>query len=131
MTTTATQDSFLDFLQSEPGLNFEQRPAPGEWSNVGNTIGALALRLNLLSPEQILQIVDLQEIEQDERLFGELAVDLGYLTTAQVDRLLEIQRLHRNLELAEQLVVSGTMDLSTLVGGLDRYLQRKGTEAHD
>ena len=48
-----------------------EMPKPGAWSQSGNTIGALALRLNLLALDQVEKIIEIQRTERD--LFGELA----------------------------------------------------------
>ena len=93
------------------GLGFaladEEHPATREWADAGNTIGMLALRMGLLSVEQIDHILESQEQEGSGRRFGELAESLGLLSHDQVARLLAIQSLNRELELGERLVLAG------------------------
>ena len=116
-----TCDPFTEFLQSQLGLENHEIPQPGEWANVGNTTGALALRLGLLSVDQIDHILETQENEGHGKLFGEIAVELGYVESEQVDRLLLIQQLNRRLELGEQLVLSGRTDIDTLLTNLQDF----------
>jgi hypothetical protein len=78
----------------------------------------LALRMNLLSVEQIDRILELQEGEGNVRRFGELAESLKLLSHSQVARLLAVQTLNRELELGERLVMEGRLE----IGDLARYL---------
>lgn len=96
-------------------LNITQRniPEPGQWAGAGYTIGALALRLNLLDLTQIDHILEAQKSEN--ALFGQLAVQLGYISQSQVNRLVDLQKLHQSLELGELLVISGRLTLSELL----------------
>ena len=111
---------FIEYLATRLGLENRLRPKSNEWSRVGNTVGALALRLNLLSEAQIDKILEMQDVQGG--YFGELALQAGYLNPLQISRLLEIQSLHDQLFLAEQLVVAGTIDVPTLVGNLSAFL---------
>lgn len=113
--TTAICHPFADYLKTQLELGDHELPEPGEWGNVGNTTGALSLRLDLLTVDQIDHILELQENESQRKLFGELAVELGYLTQEQVERLLEVQQLNRQLEAGEQLVLAGKMSVTELV----------------
>lgn len=117
----ATCDPFTEFLQTQLGLEESEIPVPGEWANVGNTTGALALRLGLLSVEQIDHILESQETHGHGKFFGEIAVELGFADQEQIESLLEIQRLNRQLELGEQLVLSGRTDLNGLLGNLQQF----------
>ena len=87
---------------------------------MGNTIGAMTLRLGLMSDAEVDAVLETQDIEGG--YFGEIAVRDGYLTEEQVDRILELQQLHDQLYLAEQLVVSGKLDLPSLVKHLSKFL---------
>lgn len=107
---------FSDFLASRLKLAPGDAPKPSEWSGTGNTIGALALRLGVLSLHQIDNI--LQQQQSVPKLFGEIGVQLGYLTTEAVDRLIELQRLHLDLEQGELLVVAGKLDVAGLLSAL-------------
>jgi len=114
-------DCFLEFLKANLDLTDDDIPSPGEWADVGNTIGALALRLDVLSVEQLARILDIQENEQDGTLFGQLAVRLGYLSQEQVDHLLRIQEFNRCLETAERLVIRSRMSMQTLAAALSHF----------
>ena len=119
----ATQhESFVDFLASRIGLDPSAFPEPGEWDDAGNTIGMLALRMNLLTVEEIDQVLELQESEGNRRRFGELAESLGLLTQAQISRLLAVQALNRELERGERLVISGQLDIRRLVALLSEHV---------
>ncbi len=119
----ATCDPFTEFLQSQLELAENEVPEPGEWANVGNTTGALALRLGLLTVEQIDQVLETQENDQQGKFFGEIAVELGYVQQEEIDRLLQLQQLNRRLELGEQLVLSGRTDIATLLTTLQEFQQ--------
>lgn len=118
-------NSFVDYLQPTLGLDEDELPRSGEWSKMGSTIGALALRLQALNLDQVDDILALQEDSHEKRLFGELAVDLGYLTADQVNRLLEIQDIMRQIELAAQLTLTGKLDVPSLVDCLNDYVSQQ------
>jgi hypothetical protein len=127
MAMLATQNvPFVNYLRTRLGLNGSDVPEPGEWADAGNTIGMLALRMNLLTVEQIDQILELQEKEGSVRRFGELAEALGLLSHRQVSRLLAIQALNRELELGERFVLSGRMEVSELVRHLHEFVNGAG-----
>jgi hypothetical protein len=114
---------FVDHLAESLGLAACERPQSGPWSRVGNTIGALTLRLNLLSEKDVDRILEIQEVEGG--YFGEIAIRQGLLTPVQVSRLLELQRLHDQLQLAAQLVMSGRLDIPALVSNLATFLSER------
>jgi hypothetical protein len=122
MLATQTQPSFVDFLTERLHLAEHDLPVPGDWADAGNTIGMLALRMNLLSVEQIDQILELQEHEGNVRRFGELAESLDMLSHEQVNRLLEVQTLNRELELGERLVLEGRLEIGDLVRHLSNFI---------
>jgi hypothetical protein len=70
-------NDFLSFLEDRLKLEAGEMPVPGEWLYMANTIGAIALRSNVLSLEQLESILDKQEEMQDSdekhKLFGHLA----------------------------------------------------------
>ncbi len=84
----------------------------------------LALRLGLLSVEQIDQILESQENDQQGKLFGEIAIEFGFVQQVEIDRLLQLQQLNRRLELGEQLVLSGRIDIATLLTTLHDFQQQ-------
>jgi hypothetical protein len=122
MLATQTQHSFVDFLTDRLELSERELPVPGDWADAGNTIGMLALRMNLLSVEQIDRILELQESEDNSRRFGEVAESLKLLSQTQVSRLLDVQTLNRELELGERLVMEGRLEISELIRHLNDFV---------
>ncbi len=110
---------FIDFLTGKLGLENYECPKPGQWSRVGSTIGALALKLNLMTETDVDKVLEMQDVEGG--YFGELAVIAGCISHDHVRALLEIQHLHDQLQLGEQLVVDGKLDLSTLIRSLSDF----------
>ncbi len=109
---SGTREALAAYLAAELRIPEAELPPPGAWSECGQTIGAIALRLNALTIEQIDGIIDYQS--NDKLLFGEIAVRLGYLSETEVARLLEIQEFQRALELGELLVLAGRIDVRRL-----------------
>ena len=122
------RDEFVEFLQERLHLEETEIPQAGEWSNVGNTVGALSLRLNLLTVDQIDRILEVQESDSRGKRFGELAVELEFLTQPQADRLLQIQKLNKRLERGEELVLSGKVEMESLVELLHEFTQQTVVE---
>ena len=131
----AKTNDFLSFLKDRLKLEEGEIPVPGAWLYLANTIGAIALRSNVLSLEQLECILDKQEEMQNpdeqHKFFGQLAIELGYLTRHEVDRLLTLQQLNIQLSLAGQLVLGDRLDLDTLLDIMREYLlvqSRNGTD---
>ena len=122
---------FVDFLRARLALADEELPQPGEWADAGNTIGMLALRMGLLSVEQIDHILESQEQEGSGRRFGELAESLGLLSHDQVARLLAIQSLNRELELGERLVLAGRIPVRELVRQLYDFVESDPAQSEE
>ena len=118
---------FIQRLSQRLNLNESDLPTPNEWSNVGNTIGALALRLGLLTVSQLEEILAVQEELDEGKRFGQVAMELGFLVEVQVDQLLAIQEMHRSLELGEQLVLAGRLDLPALLHELRGFIGQEQT----
>ena len=117
---------FIEYLVDSLGLDENEKPRQGDWSRVGNTNGALTLRLNLMTESQINEVLQTQDVEGG--YFGEIAVRAGHLSPGQVETLLELQQLHEQLLLGEQLVIAGKLDVSILINSLADFLnQRKKT----
>ena len=118
-------NNFLSFLKDRLKLEAGEIPVLGEWLYLANTIGAIALRSNVLSLEQLECILDKQEEMQDSdeeyKLFGQLAIDLGYLTPHEVGRLLELQQINIQLSLAGQLVLADSLDVESLLDIMREY----------
>lgn len=112
---------FDAYLANEIGVDRSTFPQPGEWAGAGETFGAIALKLNLITMTTIDALIEAQQAE--ELRFGELAVKLGVLTRKQADRVLDIQRFHRCLETGERLVVQGKLNLPDLLRILGGYLE--------
>ena len=110
---------FIGFLTNKLGLENYDRPNTGQWSRVGSTIGALALKLNLMTESEVDKVLEMQDVEGG--YFGELAVKAGCLSHAHVSALLAIQHLHDQLQLGEQLVVDGKLDVSELIRSLSEF----------
>lgn len=105
-------DDLTAFLRNSLQLADEELPVLGEWTNMANTIGAVALRSNILSLEQIEMILYVQEMEFPDDKFGEIAVKLGFLDHKTVERLLTLQELYAQLSLLGQLYLKDRLDLS-------------------
>ncbi len=116
---------FDEYLSDQLQLDEAERPRTSQWSRVGNTIGAMTLRLNLMSEAEVDAVLESQDMEGG--FFGEIAVRDGYLTEDQVDQILELQQLHDQLNLAEQLVVAGKLDVASLVKHLSVFLSDRGS----
>ncbi|MFV2069138.1 MAG: hypothetical protein ACC645_19395 [Pirellulales bacterium] len=119
------EHEFVDDLADRLSLDPADRPRASDWLRVGNTIGALTLRLNLMSEGQVDKVLETQDLEGG--YFGEIAVRLGYLTEQQVDRLLELQHFHDQLFTAEQLVVAGRIDVPSLLTRFAQFLEETAT----
>lgn len=104
--------NFERFLLEKLGLDPEEHMSFSDWAGTGNTIGALALRLGVLSLDEIDRILDSQE--SNRRLFGEIAIELGFVSPQQVDRLIELQRFHQLLEVGEHAVMKGLLSIDDL-----------------
>ena len=125
----STMNRFIEHLKQHLDLAEYEVPQPGEWSGVGNTIGALALRLGVLTVGQLEQILTVQEEDENCKRFGEVAMELGFLDREQVDQLLVIQRVNRCLELGEQLVVAGRLELTELLDLLRAFVQHENADS--
>jgi len=101
------------FFARRLGLNPEELPPIGIYANAGATIGALALRMGVLSFDQIDEIIEAQS--SDKKRFGELAVHLGFVTEKQVESLVDLQSLHSAMALGELLLMAGIVDVPTLL----------------
>ena len=115
-----------DFLSGRLGVEPDDLPRSNGWAGSGNSIGALALRLGVLSLDEIEQVVDLQA--SDGQLFGELAKHLGFCTDKDIDRLLAMQRLHRCIDQAALLVIDGRFEVPDLLRHLADFAAEGGIE---
>lgn len=108
-------DDFLSFLKNRRQLTDEEIPVLGEWSNMANTIGSIALRSNILSLEKIELVLNMQESTHKEKLFGQIAVENGFLTLEEVERLLVLQRYYLHLAFASESMLRGQIDFETML----------------
>jgi hypothetical protein len=121
----STKNAFINHMKQRLDLAEYELPRTSEWSNVGNTIGALALRLGALTIDQLEEILTVQEEDGQSMRFGEVAVELGFLDAEQVDRLLAIQKMNQCIEMGEQLVLSGALDLAGLLDCLREFMHAR------
>ena len=124
--TGLVEREFVEYVAESLGLDPQERPQPSKWLRFGNTIGALALRMNLMSDAQVNETLEVQDVQGG--YFGEIAVEKRFLTSEQVSRLLEIQNLHDQLYLAENWVLEGKLDVPSLINRLALFLGRRGGE---
>lgn len=120
---------FVDYLTKSLGLAPHEVPKQSQWASISNTLGAMALRLNMLTADQVDRILEVQEEGSKRYRFGEMAVQEGLLTPDQVHVLLELQHANKRLELGEQLVVAGKLDVPALFRCLADFTsaERAGT----
>lgn len=112
---------FAEYLAHCADLSGDDLPRGGYWAGTGNTIGAIALRMNLLKLDQIDRILEMQK-EKGE-LFGQLAVRIGYLSQDQVGRLVQLQQVYQQLEIGGQFVVSGKLPMDRLLTAMVQFNQ--------
>ncbi len=122
--TGLVEREFIEYVAESLGLDPQERPQPSKWLRLGNTIGALALRMNLMSDAEVDETLEVQDVQGG--YFGEIAVEKRYRTSEQVSRLLEIQNLHDQLFLAENWVLEGKIDVPSLINRLATFLGRRG-----
>ena len=120
---------FGAFLVSKLQLQANETPRKGEWSRMGNTIGALALRLNLLTDAQVNEVLQTQDVEGG--FFGELAVRARFLTAEQVDSVLRIQQMHDQLQIGEQLVAAGRLEVRELINTMAEFLATRSVRSRE
>lgn len=82
-------------------------------------IGALALRYDLMGPEQVEAV--LRELGPEQK-FGEVAVQQGFLTRDQVDCLLQIQNLEEIVEIGGHLLLQGNLTADMLLKRMSAFL---------
>ncbi len=98
---------FIEYVSRKLNLSTEDRPAPGSWGQMGTTLGALSLKLNLMDMGKINNLLEIQE--QTGGLFGDVGIELGYLDKEQVNSLLKIQTWSRRTEILHRLFLAKTI----------------------
>ena len=119
--------AFVEHLKREFDLVSSDIPRLGVWAGSGNTLGAIGLRVGILSLDHIDQIISMQSY--DNRLFGQIAIALKFLTDEQVDRLLTMQRFYRCLDLGVMLVFENRMSFSDLLASMARHFESSSAPA--
>ena len=117
--------SLRDFIARRLGLSPHGGGRASDWSQCGNSIGAIALRLGLMSIDEVEQVVDLQGGGENAR-FGELGRLIGAIDDQQVERLLELQRAHRAIDEVGALLIAEGVDLPQLLRALAEVLEEYG-----
>lgn len=95
---------FIEYISRKLDLSMEDKPSLGSWGEVGTTLGALCLKLNLMDMDKINNLLEIQE--QAGGLFGDVAIELGYLSEVQVENLLRIQTWTRRSEILHRLLLA-------------------------
>ena len=99
----------MDFADPlyDPGYVTRDRLAEAirNWRGRPDTLGAIALKVGVLTMEQIDAL--LEEQAHEHKLFGQVAIEREFLTSEQVERLWGIQELDAELHLGKVLVVGG------------------------
>jgi hypothetical protein len=113
-----------DFLSVQLGIDSEQLPSAGGWVGSGNSIGALALRLGVMTLDEIEQVADLQAV--DGELFGQVAHELGFCSKDDVVRLLQLQALHRCIDQSGLLYMASEVAIPKLLRLLADYAESHG-----
>ena len=114
-------EEFTKFLIDQGVVTAEGSRHTSDWAGTGNTIGAIALRLGLLTLDQIDRILSVQENER--RLFGQIAVSEEILSEEQIDRLLGVQRMHHCVEHVEMLAMHEGTDMKLLLKNLSAFYE--------
>ena len=114
-------EEFTKFLIDQGVVTAEGSNHSSDWAGTGNTIGAIALRLGMLSLDQIDQILSIQENER--RLFGQIAIAEEILSEVQIDRLLGVQRMHHCVEHVEMLAMHEGVDMKMLLKNLSAFYE--------
>ena len=109
------QEQLLKLLTLDPG----QSLSSAKWAGTGNTIGALALRLGLMTIDQIEHVLEYQS--KNPELFGHIATNLDYLNESQVEKIVELQKVHHLLEVAEQYYLHSNVPLIDLLNLTTQY----------
>jgi hypothetical protein len=123
----AHANPFVQFLADELDLNETALPDPNRVNDAGNTLGAICVRLGVLSIMDIESILEVQR-EQRQLRFGEIAVQQGLMTKFQLERILAVQAFYRSFELGTLLVLDGHVGLGRLTELWTEFTGGKLTE---
>ena len=114
-------EAFTKFLIDQGVVTADGSQHSSDWAGTGNTIGAIALRLGLLTLDHIDRILSVQEKER--RLFGQIAVAEEILSEEQIDRLLAVQRMHHCVEHVEMLAMHEGVEVKLLLAKLAAFYE--------
>lgn len=89
--TQEKQDNFLDFLIEKKYLKGQHAETVRMLQNSRFFFGVLALREDLITVEQLEEVLKTQASEGFSRKIGEIMLDLKYLSDEQVNRILNLQ----------------------------------------
>lgn len=121
--TSLTQekaDNFLDFLIEKQYLTGQHAETIRMLQNSRFFFGVLALREDLISVEQLEEVLRTQATEGYGRKIGEIMLDLKYISQEQVDRILNLQDSSPTHQ-AELVSDVGLMSDDDLKRALDEY----------
>lgn len=97
-----------------------------KWAGTGNTISALALRLGLITLDQVNHVLDY--LSNNQELFGQIAVNLGYLEEAHIDKLIQLQKMHYLVEVAEIYYIHTKLPLKELINETMQFYWMRAAE---
>ncbi len=105
-------EHFTEFVAIKLGIGRSTIPKPSSWSESGNTVGALALKLGVLTTEAIDRVL----IEQQEQSlkFIEASISLGLMNRKQSEQILHIQLLHKNQTLLEMMLLNDQINIEDI-----------------
>ena len=127
--TSLTQekpDNFLDFLIEKQYLTGQHAETIRMLQNSRFFFGVLALREDLISVEQLEEVLRTQATEGYGRKIGEIMLDLEYISQEQVDRILNLQDSSPTHQ-AELVSDVGLMSDDDLKQALDEYNEQNKT----
>jgi hypothetical protein len=123
----AHANPFVQYVAEELKLIDADLPDLDRVNDAGNTLGAICVRLGVLSIADIENILEMQREHRQVR-FGQIAVHLGLMTKFQLERILAVQAFYRSFELATLLVLDGHVGLGRLMALWTEFAGGKLTE---
>lgn len=87
-------------------------------------LGALAVRENFLSSQQLSAVLDHQRMEGHGK-FGEIAIELGFLNNETVDKLLAMQK-EKHILIGDILVLFGAISKEEMKRELKQFHELEG-----
>ena len=118
--TQEKQDNFLDFLIEKKYLTGQHAETVRMLQNSRFFFGVLALREDLITVEQLEEVLRTQATEGFSRKIGEIMLDLKFLSDEQVNRILSLQD-SSPMHQAELVSDVGLMSDEDLERAMDEY----------